>query len=204
MVDETLKRRNAETQKPDRGSDCQLSVANCQLTDGPARNRESPIDNPRTAAVWHALETVTDPEIPVLSVVDMGIIADIRIFDLGVTIDMTPTFAGCPAVDVIRSDIRSAVQAAGEVNVTVNVVFDPPWTSDRLTEAGRRKLEAFGVAPPQSKRCGASSMPALDDVACPHCRSMETDLESLFGPTLCRSIHYCRACRQSFEHFKQV
>lgn len=179
-------------------------MADCQLDCSPIGNRQSEIGNARISAIWRALETVTDPEIPVLSVVDMGIIADVRVRDDGVSIDITPTFAGCPAVDVIRGDIRAAVQAVGEMNVTVNVVYDPPWTSDRLTEAGRKKLEAFGVAPPQATRCGAASMPSLDGVACPHCHSVETDLESLFGPTLCRSIHYCRNCRQSFEHFKQV
>ena len=158
----------------------------------------------RTTKVWEALRGVTDPEIPVLSIVDLGVIADVRIDCDGVVVDMTPTFAGCPALDMIRNDIREAVVALGDARVTVNVVFDPPWTSDRITEAGRRTLKEFGLAPP-GKRCeGGSSMPDLERVACPFCDSTDTDLESLFGPTLCRSIHYCRGCLQSFEHFKAV
>jgi len=163
-----------------------------------------PIGNPRITAIWRALETVTDPEIPVISVVDMGIIADVRVEDRRVAVDMTPTFVGCPALDMIRENIALAVRAAGEVEVIVNVVFDPPWSSDRITEAGRRKLKAFGLAPPV-RACGPASVaPSLERIECPYCDSTNTDVESIFGPTLCRSIHYCRNCLQSFEHFKPV
>ncbi len=164
-----------------------------------ARGSDAVVD-----AVWRALETVTDPEVPVLSVVDMGIIADVRVQGDDVIVDLTPTFTGCPALDVIRADIVTAAAAATQRDVTVNVVYDPPWTSDRLSENGRRKLKAFGVAPPGPSACGGASMPNLEQTPCPHCDSTETDLESLFGPTLCRSIHYCRSCLQSFEHFKTV
>ena len=102
----------------------------------------------RTKDIWRALESVTDPEIPVINVVEMGIIADVRINEVGVTVDMTPTFVGCPALDVIRQDIRRAVSELGEPDVTVNVVFDPPWTTDRIQPAGLEKLKAFGLAPP--------------------------------------------------------
>ena len=158
----------------------------------------------RIAIVWEALRGVADPEIPPLNIVDLGIIADVRIVSDGVTVDMTPTFAGCPALDMIRDDIKEAVAALGEAQVTVNIVYDPPWTTDRITDAGRRTLKEFGLAPP-GKRCeGGASVPDLERVACPFCDSTDTDLESLFGPTLCRSIHYCRGCLQSFEHFKAV
>lgn len=158
----------------------------------------------RTAMVWEALRGVTDPEIPVLSILDLGIIADVRIDSEGVTVELTPTFAGCPALDMIRDDIKEAVAKLGDNRVTVNIVYDPPWTTDRITEAGRRTLKEFGLAPP-GKRCeGGSSVPDLESVACPFCDSTDTELESLFGPTLCRSIHYCRGCLQSFEHFKAV
>ena len=161
----------------------------------------------RIENIWHALESVTDPEIPVINVVEMGIIADVRINDAGVTVDMTPTFVGCPALDVIRQDIRRAVSDLGEPDVTVNVVFDPPWTTDRIQPSGLVKLKAFGLAPPV-RSCGAcpaeSSMPDLEKIPCPFCDSANTELESMFGPTLCRSIHYCRNCLQSFEHFKAV
>ena len=165
-------------------------------------NGPSAIDNPRLASAWSALALVTDPEIPVLGVVDMGIIADVRIDGDRVIVDLTPTFTGCPALDVIRRDIQGALAGIGETTATVNVVYHPPWTSDRITETGRRKLKEFGLAPPQ-RGCGAHLVD-LETVACPYCDSTNTTLESLFGPTLCRSIHYCNACRQSFEHFKPV
>jgi len=182
-----------------------LSFDDCRLVhDEPAiPNRQSPFDNSRLAAVWRALESVTDPEIPVINIVEMGIVADVRANATRVIVDMTPTFVGCPALEVIREGIRSAIQALGERDVDVNVVFDPPWTSDRISDEGRRKLKNFGLAPP-GRACGAAATPSLDRISCPYCESTETDLESIFGPTLCRSIHYCRNCLQSFEHFKPV
>ncbi len=165
-------------------------------------NRRSTIDNPRERALWQAIESVTDPEIPVLSVVDMGIIAGVRVNDRHVTVDVTPTFVGCPAIDMIRDNIRHALAAIGENDVDVNVVFDPPWTSDRMTEEGRRKLREIGFSPPINGLVQLGTAPAR--VPCPHCNSDQTDMESMFGPTLCRAIYYCRQCRQSFEHFKTV
>jgi ring-1,2-phenylacetyl-CoA epoxidase subunit PaaD len=153
--------------------------------------------------VWNALELVCDPEIPVISVVEMGIIADVTITDGKVTVEMTPTFAGCPALDVIRKNVGDAVREAGFADVRVDVVFNPPWTSDRISPEGRRKLKEFGLAPP-GKACGEISEATLARVSCPFCDSANTTLESIFGPTLCRAIHYCNACRQSFEQFKPV
>ena len=171
------------------------------------RQAEKPEDTePRSGelqAVWSALETVTDPEIPVLSVVEMGIIADARIANGHVTVEMTPTFAGCPALDVMRKNISEAVRSAGFDDVRVDVVFDPPWTSDRITAQGRRKLKEFGLAPP-GRACGEISEESLSRVNCPFCDSADTTLESIFGPTLCRAIHYCNSCLQSFEQFKPV
>lgn len=161
------------------------------------------IDHPRIKSALDALESVTDPEIPVLSIVDMGIIADVRLEDSHIAVDITPTFVGCPAVDVIRQDVVHALRDIGEPDAKVRLVFDPPWTSDRLTPTGRRKLAEFGIAPPGEK-CGQHSLSPLDHITCPFCLSKNTELESIFGPTLCRSIHYCRGCQQSFEHFKPV
>ncbi|HKQ48996.1 MAG TPA: 1,2-phenylacetyl-CoA epoxidase subunit PaaD [Phycisphaerae bacterium] len=154
--------------------------------------------------VWEALANVSDPEIPVLNVLEMGMIPAVRLEGETVVVQMTPTFAGCPALDLIRENIRHAVRAAGFEDVRVDVVFDPPWTSDRITPEGLRKLKEFGLAPPL--RCGTTgaTFQALQKVACPYCNSTETTLESIFGPTLCRAIHYCNACRQSFEQFKPV
>lgn len=164
----------------------------------------SPIaDDPRVAAVWDALAGVADPEIPTVNVVELGMIAGVRVDGDQVIVDMTPTFAGCPALDVIKADIARAVKAAGEPFVAVHVVYDPPWTSDRITEEGRRELKAFGLAPP-GERCSGGAGPNLERTACPYCGSTDTDLESIFGPTLCRSMHYCHNCQQPFEHFKAV
>lgn len=160
------------------------------------------IESPRVRSIMQAIETVTDPEIPVLSVIDMGIIADVRVADRHVAVDITPTFIGCPAIDAIRDNIAAALHSIGEREIQVNVVFDPPWTSDRITEHGRQKLKEIGFSPPITGPVQIG-LPA-STVPCPYCNSRETSMDSLFGPTLCRSIYYCRSCRQSFEHFKTV
>lgn len=154
--------------------------------------------------VWDALQDVTDPEIPDISVVELGIIQRVEANADVATIDMCPTFAGCPALDYMRDDIRKHVADAGFEQVDVNIVFDPPWTTDRITDEGRRKLKAFGLAPPT--KCAGSGVneAMIRDVSCPFCDSHDTTLESIFGPTLCRAIHYCNACQQSFEQFKPV
>lgn len=149
-----------------------------------------------------AIESVTDPEIPVLSVIDMGIIAGVRLQDQFVAVDITPTFVGCPAVDTIRDNVRSALHAIGEQKVEVNLVFDPPWTTQRITERGRQKLKEIGFSPPFKGIVQIGLPPP--NVPCPHCDSTKTCMESMFGPTLCRAIYYCHQCRQSFEHFKTV
>lgn len=167
----------------------------------------------RLRAIWRALESVEDPEVPVLSVIDLGMIADVRLEGDKAIVELTPTFAACPALDVIRNNVRGVVLDAGERDVVVKIVFDPPWSTDRITDEGRRKMKAFGLAPPVRKcsKGGANEDSVVQlglfgfaEVACPHCDSTDTVTESLFGATLCRSIHYCNACRQSFEHFKPV
>lgn len=157
---------------------------------------------------WAALAGVSDPEIPVLSVVDLGIINGVEVNAAGeVRVRMTPTFVGCPALELMQEQMADAIRAAGFAAVRVDVEFDPPWTSDRISETGLARLREFGLAPP-ARSCERAAGPAIESnfvaVPCPLCGSRETDLESFFGPTLCRSIHYCRACRQSFEHFKPV
>lgn len=172
----------------------------------PRENRTSscpPETSPRVRSAWRALEGVADPEIPVISVVEMGMIVAVSEQEDGLRIEMTPTFAGCPALDRIRKDITRAIVAIGEPRVTVQMVFDPPWTTERISEIGRQKLQQFGLAPP-CRKGPQGQAPSLERVPCPHCQSTHTQLESLFGPTLCRSIHYCQDCLQSFEHFKQV
>ncbi len=157
----------------------------------------------RVQAIRRALETVSDPEIPPLNIVDLGMVTDVQVESGCAVISITPTFAGCPALDMIKQAIVESAMEAGEPAVEVRVVFDPPWNTNRLTENGRRVLKEFGIAPP-GKRCGAVGFPNVDQTPCPFCDSSNTEVESIFGPTLCRSIHYCHACLQSFEHFKPV
>jgi ring-1,2-phenylacetyl-CoA epoxidase subunit PaaD len=158
-----------------------------------------------------ALQDVRDPEIPPLSIVDLGIVERLEVTDKDVRIELLPTFAGCPALDVIREDVVAAVQpVAGGRRVDVRFVASPPWTSDRITSAGREALRSHGLTPPPGDapaagRVGPISirLSALPEHApCPFCGSDDTVRESAFGPTLCRSTHFCNACRNPFEAFK--
>ncbi|MFH1108966.1 MAG: 1,2-phenylacetyl-CoA epoxidase subunit PaaD [Planctomycetota bacterium] len=166
-------------------------------------NRHSTFNNSSIAAIWCVLEAVVDAEILVINVVEMGMIAGVDVKGDCVAIDVTPAFVGCPALDVIRENIRTAVSAVTPAHVTVNVVVDPSWTSDRISANGRESLKAFGLAPP-GQCCSGGSVQTLERTPCPYCNSLDTDLESVFGPPLCRSIHYRRSCLQAFEHFKAV
>ncbi len=157
-----------------------------------------------TSAVIDALREVADPEIPVISVVDLGVIGDVRLDPGHVRVELLPTFVGCPALDPMREAVADRLQAlAPDREVEVEVVFDPPWTTDRITPLGRRRLTESGFAPPAA---GGSLLPVVLDVPvpCPWCGSRRTVLENAFGPTACRAIRYCTNCRQPFEQFKQV
>lgn len=147
-----------------------------------------------TDAVWAALADVPDPEIPVVSVVDLGMVGDVDVTDAGIHVDLLPTFIGCPALDVIRSHVEERLQVFGRP-VDVAFTFAPPWTTDRITPAGRDRLRRAGFGAPVAD-------PA--DTRCPHCGSGDVAMDNLFGPTKCRSVYYCRACRQPFEQFKSV
>jgi len=156
------------------------------------------------AAVRAALDSVHDPEIPPLSIVDLGILERVEVADDTIRVDLLPTFAGCPALDAIHQDVRRAIAAVAPGKaIEVRFVYSPPWTSDRITEAGRRALTAYGLTPPSGSGPVRVSLGGLRvPVRCPFCGSDETDLESAFGPTLCRSVHFCTACRNPFEAFK--
>jgi ring-1,2-phenylacetyl-CoA epoxidase subunit PaaD len=155
--------------------------------------------------VYHALESVHDPEIPTISVVDMGIITDVVVKDSNVVhVTMTPTFVGCPAIDVMKRDVADAVRLMGVEEVTVTVNFDVPWSTNLLTEKGRAALLKHGLAPPAQFDTLALELEVLNNVACPYCGSRNTTLKSPFGPTLCRSLHYCDSCLQAFEGFKPI
>jgi ring-1,2-phenylacetyl-CoA epoxidase subunit PaaD len=153
--------------------------------------------------IWQALERVKDPEIPVISVVEMGIVRDIAVSNDRVTVTMTPTFSGCPALHVIRTDIEAAVGRLTPLEVVVETVLYPPWSSDWISDDGRQKLKAFGLAPP-ARHGGNLLVTFYDSVACPYCESTNTTVKNDFGPTLCRAIHFCNSCRQPFEQFKAL
>lgn len=158
-----------------------------------------------SAEILEALYSVRDPEIPTISVVDMGIITNVVVReDSSVLVTMTPTFVGCPAIEVMKRDVESAVYSLGVVDVTVDVNFDVPWTTNRLTEQGKAALLKHGLAPPEQFESLTLELEVLNNVACPYCGSRNTTLKSPFGPTLCRSLHYCNSCLQAFEGFKPV
>lgn len=156
--------------------------------------------------VWAALAHVPDPEIPAVSVVDMGMIRDVTVTDTVATVVVLPTFTGCPALPIIKADVADAVRAvAGVSQATVEVSFVPPWTSDRITSEGRQKLAGFGLAPPTGEGPVLVTEIGLPKVAiCPFCGSKNTHNENPFGPTPCRSLYYCDACSNPFEQFKPV
>ena len=149
------------------------------------------------------LEEVKDPEIPVLSLVDLGVINDVNVQESHVTIEMTPTFVGCPALDMMKQDITDVLKKNGVPDVTINVTFNKPWSSDLISEKGRLALKQFGLAPPPSATL-FEDLDILEKAICPRCNSEETELRSTFGATLCRSIHYCNNCREAFEQFKPL
>lgn len=157
--------------------------------------------------VWEALASVRDPEIPPVSITDLGIVEQVRVEDGVVCVDLLPTFSGCPALDVIREDVeRAASRAAPDHEAQVRFVFSPPWTSDRITPDGAEALRSYGLTPPGPPAKTFVPLASLarpeGTAACPFCGSEETVLESAFGPTLCRTTHFCRACRNPFEAFK--
>jgi len=158
-----------------------------------------------THPILTALEAVKDPEIPVLSIVDLGIITEIEAAEdfSSATVTMTPTFSGCPALHMMREDVRKTVEAMGYKEVNVEVSFEKPWSTDRISERGRELIKNFGLAPPQLHG-GNVDMEKLAMTACPHCNSTDTTMNTMFGPTLCRSLHFCFDCMQAFEAFKPV
>jgi ring-1,2-phenylacetyl-CoA epoxidase subunit PaaD len=153
--------------------------------------------------VWQALESVKDPEIPVVSVVGMGIVRDVTVSGNRVMVKMTPTFSGCPALDVMRREIAACVRQLGATEVDVETVLYPPWTTDWLSEETRARLKAFGLAPP-ARHGGLIPITFYEQVSCPYCDSSNTVLKNSFGSTLCRTIYYCQACQQPFEQFKAL
>jgi ring-1,2-phenylacetyl-CoA epoxidase subunit PaaD len=173
--------------------------------------------------VLQILASVLDPEIPVVSVVDMGIIRDVRWqeSDSSLHVDITPTYSGCPAMQVIEEDVSKALRHAGYQRVVVNRVFSPAWTTDWMSEEGKKRLKKYGIAPPQcvaapthqvsdepvtigARKSSPTSIGREEVIPCPFCDSQETELRSQFGATACKAFYFCNACRQPFEYFKPI
>jgi ring-1,2-phenylacetyl-CoA epoxidase subunit PaaD len=155
------------------------------------------------AQVWDALAEIQDPEIPVISLVDLGVVRDVAIENGNVRIEFTPTFLGCPALEVMRDALAAKIRELGG-EPEIRVILDDSWSTDRITPEGREKLRASGFAPPTPR--SATGLIQLNGAIfrCPYCGSTDTRLENIFGPTPCRSLRYCNGCRQPFEQFKTV
>ena len=156
-------------------------------------------------AIWRALAEIPDPEIPVISIVDLGVVTGVRIDGEHVRVDFTPTFMGCPAVDTMRREMENAIRALG-AEPDVRVVLDDSWSTDRISPEGREKLRAAGFAPPSPRGTERPTLVQLErgPFRCPWCGSTDTRLDNVFGPTPCRSLRYCNACLQPFEQFKTI
>jgi ring-1,2-phenylacetyl-CoA epoxidase subunit PaaD len=153
--------------------------------------------------VYGWLEEVKDPEIPVLSLVDLGVITGVHVNGEQVSIEMTPTFVGCPALDIMKQDISEVLKKNGVQEVIVKISFRDAWSTDKISKKGKEALQKFGLAPPPSKKI-FSDLDVLERAICPRCEGTNTELKNLFGPTLCRAIHYCRDCKEAFEQFKPL
>jgi ring-1,2-phenylacetyl-CoA epoxidase subunit PaaD len=150
---------------------------------------------------WNVAASVVDPEIPVLTIADLGVLRDVRVADGRVEVAITPTYSGCPAMNMIAIEIKLALERAGIRNSKVRTVLSPAWTTDWMSDDGRRKLREYGIAPPQV----ASSRRALfgvQQVECPQCGSADTELLSEFGSTSCKALWRCKSCREPFDYFK--
>jgi ring-1,2-phenylacetyl-CoA epoxidase subunit PaaD len=157
------------------------------------------------AQVWDALAEIPDPEIPVISLVDLGVIRSVDVSRDRVRVEFTPTFLGCPALEVMRDAMAARIGELG-THAQIDVISDDSWSTDRITPEGREKLRSSGFAPPAPREVGGPQLVQLQSNAfrCPYCGSQDTTLENIFGPTPCRSVRYCRSCKQPFEQFKTI
>jgi ring-1,2-phenylacetyl-CoA epoxidase subunit PaaD len=158
-----------------------------------------------TEQVWDALAEIPDPEIPTISIVDLGVVRDVAVENGTVRVEFTPTFLGCPALEVMREQMADRIRELG-AEPKVQVVLDDSWSTDRITPAGREKLRTSGFAPPAPRSAGEPKLVQLQTgtFKCPYCGSTDTRLENIFGPTPCRSLRYCESCHQPFEQFKTI
>ncbi len=159
--------------------------------------------------IFAVLDGVKDPEVPALSVIELGVVRDVEVDGArAVTVVVTPTYSGCPAMQVIEDDILAALRAHGVDHARVRTTYTPAWTTDWMTDEAKAKLEAYGIAPPGLAPSADDDLVPLrrraDVVRCPYCKSSDTELRSEFGSTACKSIRFCNACRQPFEQFKAI
>jgi ring-1,2-phenylacetyl-CoA epoxidase subunit PaaD len=157
-----------------------------------------------TETIWSLLEEVNDPEVPVLSVVDLGIVREIRTEEEEIEIIITPTYSGCPAMDVIRTNIRMKLLERGYPNLKLTTVLSPAWTTDWMSERGKEKLQQYGIAPPLPLQqvCHPALFHREEAISCPHCHSYHTTLISEFGSTACKALYRCEDCKEPFDYFK--
>jgi len=160
---------------------------------------------PSTEQVWKALAQIPDPEIPVINVVEMGIVRDVRIEGNKAVITITPTFSGCPALHLIRTQLEQTVRSLGFQEVEVQTVLSPPWSTDWITPEAKERLRQYGIAPPKP-RSELDTLIQLEPspTPCPRCGALDTSVKNTFGPTLCKAIYVCNSCKEPFEGFKTV
>jgi ring-1,2-phenylacetyl-CoA epoxidase subunit PaaD len=157
-----------------------------------------------TEKIWSILEEVNDPEVPVLSILDLGIVRDVSADEGRVEVTVTPTYSGCPAMDVIRMNIRMVLLQQGYQTVTIHTVLSPAWTTDWMSEKGKDKLRAYGIAAPTPVQqvCHPGLFQQEEAIPCPHCHSYHTSLISQFGSTACKALYRCEDCKEPFDYFK--
>jgi ring-1,2-phenylacetyl-CoA epoxidase subunit PaaD len=154
---------------------------------------------------WDIAATVVDPEIPVLTIADLGILRDVQVADAAVRVTLTPTYSGCPAMDAIRDDLKTAFAKEGYASVDVDLVLAPAWTTDWMTEAGKTKLQEYGIAPPTGRSDAARHAGPIRltmAVKCPQCSSLNTKELTRFGSTSCKALYVCQDCKEPFDYFK--
>lgn len=157
-----------------------------------------------TAPIWKALEEVKDPEVPVLSIIDLGIVRNIAIEDEELIVTITPTYTGCPAMDMISTDIKLLLAGMGFRKLTIKNILSPAWTTDWMSESGKQKLKEYGIAPPQPRQqvCNNDLFAPNEAIPCPRCNSYHTRRISEFGSTACKALYQCNDCKEPFDYFK--
>jgi ring-1,2-phenylacetyl-CoA epoxidase subunit PaaD len=156
--------------------------------------------------IWDLLSSIPDPEIPVISITDLGVLRKVELKDNTCTIDITPTYSGCPAMKMIEDDIIAKLKEAGIENIKVNMVYHPAWTTDWLNDAAKEKLRAYGIAPPEKSSIDKGVLMGNEpkELKCPRCGSKNTEMISQFGSTACKALYRCQDCKEPFDYFKCI